>query len=68
MALTVENIADLEQYKTLSTHLVGILDNESKIDSVVRQLSATNITGLNSLYTDVIARINEIIDLQAPLP
>jgi hypothetical protein len=61
MALTVEQIADLEQYKNLSTHIVGILDREAGINTDSRQLSPANITALNDLYTTLIADIETII-------
>jgi hypothetical protein len=61
MPFTSDQIADLENLKSLSTHIVTILDNESRIDTTLRQLSNTNITSLNTLYGDVVQVINQII-------
>ena len=69
MALSTANIGDIEQYKSLSTHLVNILDKESDINSAVRQLTVANITKINTLYGAVIDRLQEIVAAQAaPLP
>jgi hypothetical protein len=61
MPFTSDQIADLENLKSLSTHIVSILDNESRIDITLRQLSDGNIADLNSLYGDVVQVINQII-------
>lgn len=67
MALSTAQIGDLEQYKGLSTHIVSILDTESRIETAIRQLSTANIVLLNSTYANVITRINEIVSSQATL-
>lgn len=64
MALSTEQIQDLENLKSLSTHVVSILDNESKIDSTLRQLSSANITALNDLYANVVTVIKQIVEDQ----
>ena len=61
MPLSTEQINDLEQYKSLSTHIVSILDNEARIDSSMRQVTEANITALNDLYTNVIQAIEDTI-------
>lgn len=61
MPFTSDQITDLENLKSLSTHIVSILDNESRIDTTLRQLSNGNIINLNSLYGDVVQVMNQII-------
>lgn len=68
MALSTANIGDIEQYKSLSTHLVTILDKESDIDSAVRQLTLANIIKINTLYGAVMDRLQQIVVAQASLP
>lgn len=64
MALTTEQITDLENLKTLSTHVVSIIDNQSKIDTALRQLTTANITELNDLYGNIVQVINQIVESQ----
>lgn len=68
MALSTANVGDIEQYKSLSTHLVGILDKEADIDSVNRQLTPANILKINTLYGAIIDRLEAIVAAQAALP
>ena len=68
MSLSTESIADIEQYKSLSSHVVGILDNEAKIASEVRLLTPANITALNELYANTVEALNQIIEEQIALP
>ena len=68
MPFTSDQIADLENLKSLSTHVVSILDNESRIDTTLRQLSTGNIADLNNLYGNVVQAINQIVESQIVLP
>lgn len=61
MSLTTLNVADIEQYKSLSTHLVDILDKESQIAAAVRQLTDANILKINTLYGAIMDRLQSIV-------
>lgn len=66
--LTSDQIADLENLKSLSTHIVSILDNEARIDTTLRQLTPTNVTALNDAYANVVEVIDQIVQTQLGLP
>lgn len=62
--LTVDNSADLAQYKDLIQYMVAILDKEATIP--VPSLSSANITELNDSIAIALVNIQAIITNAAP--
>lgn len=61
MALTVDQINDLEQYKALSTHITGVLNAQAAINSGLQLLTTDNILLLNDAYELLMTNINTIL-------
>lgn len=61
VALSSTDQTNLSFLKDLSTHVVTILDKESEIDVADRQLTAGNITALNTLYGKVVAKLDTLV-------
>lgn len=68
MALSNDNITDINVLTQLSTHISNILDKESTILLADRTITPTNITALNDVYEKILLRLNEIINAQIGLP
>lgn len=68
MPLSNEQKADLTAYEQLSTHLVKVLDGEAAIESADRLLSPTNITNINTTYTNLLSNIDLILATQVTPP
>jgi hypothetical protein len=64
MALSVDDVQDIQTYQLLLTTLVTILDKETTIASENRGangVSDANITELNTTVTNILDAINAII-------
>ena len=56
-----DTIADMEQLKSLSTHVVTILDKETSILTTDKSLTVANANLLNGLYANIVSAMNNII-------
>lgn len=63
---TTDVITDMEQLKSLSTHVMGVLDRESSIDTMKVLLDPTNIEALNTLYSSIIQNMQDLLIPVAP--
>lgn len=65
MPLTTEQIQDLEQYKSLSTHLSNILIMEAGVSTPAQLITPANVTELNDTYTLLLTNIQAILSAAA---
>lgn len=61
VAFSTADNTNISNLLAMSTHVVNILDKESIILAADRQLTAGNITALNTLYGKITAKLDTIV-------